>query len=212
MISSISSGRVWPQQVVFKAFNDTSGNPDNPTPGSSNASLSRLFYSEAADEDEGYGYESELSSQFGSMQRTATGNGMDPGTDGAIDDISSNAFMKALQQKIDTLKASADTSAMAGTMQAALAAGRLTVTDAAAGEQIAARSVANANAASHELTKVSTSEWSSFLRDSLLRDSDGSYVRNGDSSHIDKTTGASAYFGMIGEAHYYLSWTAAANS
>jgi hypothetical protein len=212
MISSISSSRIWPQQVVFKAFNDTSGNPDNPTPGSSAASLSRLFYSEAADEDEDYGYENELSSQFGSMQRTATENSADRYTDGAIDDISSNAFMKALQQKLDLLKASEDTSAMAETMQAALGDGRLTVTDVVTGEQVIARDVAGGDTTSGEIIQVATSEWSSFLRDTLLRDSYGRFVRNQDSSHIDKASGASSYFGMIGETHYYLTWTATSNS
>jgi hypothetical protein len=192
MISSISSSRIWPQQVVFKAFNDTSGNPDNPTPGSSAASLSRLFYSEAADEDEDYGYENELSSQFGSMQRTATENSADRYTDGAIDDISSNAFMKALQQKLDLLKANEDTSAMAETMQAALGDGRLTVTDVVTGEQVIARDVAGGDTTSGEIIQVATSEWSSFLRDTLLRDSYGRFVRNQDSSHIDKASGASS--------------------
>lgn len=212
MISSISSSRIWPQQVVFKAFNDTSGNPDNPTLGSSAASLSRLFYSEAADEDEDYGYENELSSQFGSMQRTATENSADRYTDGAIDDISSNAFMKALQQKLDLLKASEDTSAMAETMQAALGDGRLTVTDVVTGEQVIARDVAGGDTTSGEIIQVATSEWSSFLRDTLLRDSYGRFVRNQDSSHIDKASGASSYFGMIGETHYYLTWMATSNS
>lgn len=212
MISSISSSRLWPQQVVFKAFNDTSGNPDNPTPGSSAASLSRLFYSEAADEVDDYGYESELSSLFGSLPQTTAGNSPVQDTDGAIDDISSNAFMKALQGKLDTLKANADTSAMAETMQAALASGRLTVSDVVTGEQIIARDVADANAPSGETTTIATSEWSSFLRDTLLRDSYGRYVRNDDSSHIDKASGNSAYFGIIGETHYYLSWTSAANT
>lgn len=212
MISSINTSRVWPQQVVFKAFNDTSGNPDNPTPGSSSAALSRLFYSEATEEDDDYSYESEQFSLFGSIPRTTAGNGADNNTDGALDDISSNAFMKALQQKIDTLKGSEDTSAMAETMQVALAAGRLTVADVVAGEQIIARDVSNTNTTSGEITAIATREWSSFLKDSLLRDSYGRYVRSDDSSHIDKASGASSYFGMIGETHYYLTWTGTVKS
>lgn len=211
MISSISSSQVWPQQVMFKAFSDTSGNPDNPAPGSSIASLSRLFYSETADEDDDYGYENELSSQFGSLSRTATGNHDGQDSDGSIGDISSSAFMKALQQKLDTLKACEDTSAMAGTMQSALAAGRLIITDVVAGQQIVARDAGNGDRTSSEITAVSTSEWSSFLRDTLLRDSYGRYVRSDDFSHIDKTSGASSYFGMIGETNYYLSWTSGAD-
>lgn len=212
MISSISSSRVWPQQVAFKAFNDTSGNPDNPTPGSSAASLSRLFYPEAVNEDEDDGYENVLSSQFGSMQRVATGNGPDLDTDGAIGDISSNAFMKALKQKLDTLKADEDKSAMAETMQAALEAGRLTVTDVVAGEQVIARDVANGDTTPGEITKVEKSEWGSFLKDNLLRDSYGRYIRNDDSSHVDKASSASVHFGLIGETNCYLSWTEAVDS
>lgn len=207
MISSISSSQVWPQQVMLKAFSDTSGNPDDQTPGSSIASLSRLFFSEATDEGDDYGYENELSSQFGSLSRTATGGREDPDADGAVGDISSDAFMKALQQKLDTLKANDDTSPMAETMQSALAAGRLMVTDVVAGQQIVARDADSGDTVSGEITTVATSEWSSFLRDTLLRGPYGRYMRNDDSSHIDKTSGASSYFGMIGETNYYLSWT-----
>ncbi|WP_312404850.1 hypothetical protein [Rhizobium sp.] len=211
MISSISSSQIWSRQVVFKAFNDTSGNPENPTPGSSAALLSRLFYSESSDEDDDYGYESELSSRFGSIRQTAGENSSDQDVEGTIDDISSNAFMKAMQQKLDVLKASEDTSAMAETMQAALEAGRLTITNVVTGEQVIGRDVAIGDTISGEITQVAKSEWSSFLKETLLRDPYGLYVRKDDSSHIDKASGASSYFGMIGETHYYLTWTATPN-
>ncbi|MNL62206.1 hypothetical protein D3C87_1862080 [compost metagenome] len=101
---------------------------------------------------------------------------------------------------------------MAETMQAALGDGRLTVTDVVTGEQVIARDVAGGDTTSGEIIQVATSEWSSFLRDTLLRESYGRFVRNQDSSHIDKASGASSYFGMIGETHYYLTWTATSNS
>lgn len=212
MISSINASRAWPQQAGFKAFNDTSGNPDNPSPGSSIASLYHLFQSDSSEEDDDYGYEGELSSQFGSLQQAMDVNGADQDADGAVDDMSSKAFMKALQQKLDMLKSSADTSAMAETMQAAFQAGRLTVTDVVSGEQIVARDVTDTDTKPGEITAVATSEWSSFLRDNLLRDPQGRYVRNEDSSHIDKASGANSYFGMIAETHYYLTWTVAGSA
>jgi hypothetical protein len=61
---------------------------------------------------------------------------------------------------------------------------------------------------SEEITTVETSDWSTYLREHLKRDPYGKYVRNDDGSHIDKVSGASSYFGMIGETYYYLSWTA----
>jgi hypothetical protein len=157
-----------------------------------------------ADEDEDYGYEIELSSQFGSLPRAETANGVDLSTDGSIEDMTSKTFMKALQQKLDTLKASEDMSAMAKTMQQALKASRLSVTDVVAGDLVSARDVANGGTVPGKIAKVTTSERSSFLRDNLLRDSYGRYVRNDDGDHIDKAIGASAYFGRIGNTRYYL--------
>jgi hypothetical protein len=218
MISSISSTRVWTLQPTSTASQNSSGDLGGNTSGFSIGSLAGLFYADTSEEDDDYGYDSELSMSMAALPQATAGNMADADGDGAIDDISSNAFMKALNQKIDTLQASEDTRAMATAMREALSAGRLTVTDVVAGEQSIGREPsasgsasggsAASEASSSEVTTVDTSEWSTFLRDTLLRDSHGLYVRNDDSSHIDKATGSSAYFGMIGDNNYYLSWTA----
>lgn len=218
MVSSINSVRIWTQQTALKAFNETSSDSGKDISRSSVASLADMLYADVggADEDE----DTDLSNLIASLQQQAMtgGAGTEVVDDGAVDDIASNAFMKALQQKIEGLAASGDTKVMAEAMLAALSDGRLTVTDAEAGERIVGRDVtAKADAAgtastadtpeTSEIASVTISDWSTYLRDHLLRDPYGKYVRNDDSSHRDKLTGASSYFGMIGETYYYLSWT-----
>jgi len=210
MISSISSSRIWTPQPASATFQGNSGQSGgNTSSGSPISALAGLLFTDTSDDGDDYGYSADLSSTIGSVQHPASGTAQAI-DDGAVDDISSNAFMKALGQKIDTLKDSPDTQAMAQTMQDAVATGRLVVTDVVTGQQVKARS--GTGDTSGEVTAVATSEWSSFLRDTLLRDSYGRYVRNADSSHIDKATGDSAYFGLVGDNHYYLTWTAATNA
>jgi hypothetical protein len=174
-------------------------------------SLADYFYSQDNDDGED---DSKLSALIASLQQQAmTGGATETDTedDGSIDDMSSKAFMKAVQDKIDALKASPDTAAMATTMQEALDAGTLTITDVVAGQQITGWNVSDGGTATTP-SDTEVTDWSSYLKQHLMRDETGRYVRNDDFSHQDKTTGASSYFGMIGETYYYLSWTKAATT
>jgi hypothetical protein len=235
MVSSINSVRVWTQQIALKAFNEASSEKDKTTSGSSLGSLADILYADSGQDEED---DTALSSLITRLQQQAMtgGTSATEEPDGSVEDISSDAFMQALQQKIDALAASPETKAMAEGMQAALEAGTLVVTDVVAGEQITGRdlspkkddtdkavstnenaskaaspeegAVSDNTAPSEDVTTVETADWSTYLREHLKRDPYGKYVRNDDSSHIDKVSGANSYFGMIGETYYYLSWTA----
>lgn len=212
MVSSIHSVRIWSSQVALNAFKDVSDNktPDSSASGTSSSSSSladMLFSSSSGGEDD---YEDEkLSALIASLQRTMNGTVPDDTAgDGSVGDMSSKAFMKALQEKLDALKANPDSKAMAEAMQKALDAGTLTVTDAVAGDQITAWDITDGTQTSTGVTSVDTSDWTQFLKDRLTRDESGKFVRNADGSYIEKATGNSSYFGMVGEAYYYISWAA----
>ncbi|MDR6815128.1 hypothetical protein J2X76_000282 [Neorhizobium sp. 2083] len=213
MVSSINSIRIWSSQAALNAFKEVS---DNKTAGSSASGTSSssladmLFDSSGGDDD----YEDEkLSALIASLQRTMNGTVPDETAgDGSVGDMSSKAFMKALQEKLSALKASPDTKAMAEAMQKALDAGTLKLTDAVAGDQITAWDITDGKQTSTGVTSVDKSDWTQFLKDRLTRDDSGKFVRNADGSYIEKATGASSYFGMVGEAYYYISWTAPATT
>lgn len=209
MVSSITTIRLFSQQAALNAF---SGASENRVSGqsSSEGSLPSLADVLSSNDDDG-GYEdTDLSALITSLQQTINGNFGGGEDDGAVDDMSSKAFMKALLDKLQGLKDNPDTSAMAEKMLEALEAGTLTVTDAANGEQITAWNISDSRQTFAEKTSVETSDWSNFLKDRLVRDTSGRFVRGEDSSFIEKATGASSYFGMVGDYYYYLSWTAPA--
>ncbi|MCJ8517344.1 hypothetical protein ABID21_000092 [Pseudorhizobium tarimense] len=93
---------------------------------------------------------------------------------------------------------------MADAMLAALAAGTLVVTDAAAGETVTAWDPTKKDATVTDKTSAPQADWSTFLQDHLARDGNGVYQRHADSSHKDRLTGSSACFGMIGDTYYHL--------
>jgi hypothetical protein len=162
-----------------------------------------VLFSSGGDDD----YEDDrIAALIASLQQTMNGNASDTADDGSVGDMSSKAFMKALQAKLDALKASPDSKAMAEAMQKALDAGTLKMTDAVAGNQITAWDITDGKQTSAGVT-VDKSDWTQFLKDRLTRDESGKFVRNADGSYIEKATGASSYFGMVGEAYYYISWT-----
>lgn len=211
MISSLTAVRIWSQQVALNAFREAS---EGSTSGQSSSagpsrSLADVLYAGSNGDDD---YEdTSLSALIATLQRQAAMGGKPTDaaeSDGSVEDISSKAFMDALQDKLATLKANPDTKAMAETMLKAIEAGTLTVTDAAAGEQIKAWDASDTEKPAPGKTSTDEADWSSFLKEHLTRDSSGRYVRNEDTSHKDKTPGVSSYFGMIGDTYYYLSWTA----
>lgn len=213
MVSSIHSVRIWSSQAALNAFKDVSDNKtsDSSTSGtsSSSSSLADMLFSSSSSGGEDDYEDEKLSALIASLQRTMNGTVPDDTAgDGSVGDMSSKAFMKALQEKLDALKANPDSKAMAEAMQKALDAGTLTVTDAVAGDQITAWDITDGTQTSTGVTSVDTSDWTQFLKDRLTRDESGKFVRNADGSYIEKATGNSSYFGMVGEAYYYISWAA----
>ncbi|MEN3146638.1 hypothetical protein ABCW43_04945 [Neorhizobium sp. IRAMC:178] len=209
MVSSINSIRIWSSQTALNAFKDVSENrtPGNSASGSSSSSLADMLFSSGGGDD----YEDDkIAALIASLQQTLNGNAPDADDDGSVGDMSSKAFMKALQEKLDALKASPASKAMAEAMQKALEAGTLKMTDAVAGDQITAWDITDGKQTSAGVTSVDKSDWTQFLKDRLTRDESGKFVRNADGSYIEKATGASSYFGMVGEAYYYISWAASA--
>ncbi|MCJ9674056.1 MULTISPECIES: hypothetical protein [unclassified Neorhizobium] len=207
MVSSINSIRIWSSQAALNAFKDVSDNrtPGSSTSGSSSSSLADMLFPGSNGGDD---YEDDkIAALIASLQRTMNGTAPDETAgDGSVDDMSSKAFMKALQEKLDALKANPDSKAMAEAMQKALDAGTLKLTDAVAGDQITAWDITDGKQTSTGVTSVDKSDWTQFLKDRLTRDDGGKFVRNADGSYIEKATGASSYFGMVGEAYYYISW------
>lgn len=217
MVSEITTVRLWSQQTALRVFKEvseeTASQSSSQSSGTAQSSLADLLFS-GSNSDEAEDDDTSLSRLIASLQQQAmTGASAeeadDAASDGAVEDIESKAFMKALVAKLEELKAASGTSAMAEAMLKAVEAGTLTVTDAAAGETVKAWNPADADAKASEKTAAATTDWTSFLKQHLTREGNGLYVRNDDSSHQDRLTGESAYFGMVGETYYYLSWTKA---
>jgi len=213
MVSDVMSVRLWSQQAALKAFKDVSGDSASGSSSSSDSSLSLadILFPDDGDDDDGYD-DTSLSNLIASLQQQAADEiAAEDASEGSVDDISSTAFMKSLREKLEALKNDPTTGAMADAMLQALDAGALTVTNAVTGEQILAWDASDTEAGPQEKTATDKADWSTFLKQHAERDSEGRYVRNEDSSLKEKT-GASAYFGMIGDTYYYLSWTVPAAS
>jgi hypothetical protein len=207
MVSSIDSVRLWSMQTAIRVFKETS--PESDAGQSSLAS--RIMSSYGMDSDEG-----EDATTY-SLADILTGSSQS-GSETAVQepaistDIETSSFMAGLKAKLEDLQAAPDTSAQAAAMLKALDAGTLKVTDAVNGREVMAWDVEAKDALPQTATSTDTSDWSTFLREHLARASGGTYQRNADQSHIDRATGKSAYFGMIGDQYYYLTWTAASGS
>ena len=229
MVSINTNVRLFAQQAALNAFRDPSSDGTNSSTSSDSSSMSLadyLFTDDSSNSDDGGFDDTQLSALIAQLQQSTNGTEDDTQDDGSVDDISSKAFMKAVLDKIDSLKNNPDTAAMADKMKQALEAGTMTITNSEAGEQIAAydpnatTQPAATQAGSGqtgddktgddqnppEPTTIATTDWSSYLKNLLARDTNGTFIRNGDSSYIEKASGASSYFGMVGDAYYYISW------
>jgi hypothetical protein len=184
---------------------------------SSYSSLADLFSSSSDDDSDDdasifSALITQVKQQIAALQGTSGSDGTSgtaSAADGSTDDVSSNAFMSTLKQKIEALQKSPDTKDMGDSMMKALDNGTLTVTDAASGQEITAWDPDNSDAATSSATSIDQTDWSTYLKEHLARDSDGRYSRNADDSQVDKVSGDSSYFGMINDNYYYLSWTGA---
>jgi hypothetical protein len=242
MVSSISSSQLLAQQAALKALqgSDTGSSTTTAANSATSSLLSALDGSSSSDSTSSYSSLADLFSssssddsddddatifsaliaqvkqQIASLQGTTGSDGSTSATgsstDGSTSDVSSTAFMTTLKQRIEALQASPETKDMGDSMMKALDAGTLTVTDAASGQEITAWDPDNSDATASTATTIDQTDWSSFLKEHLARDSDGRYSRNADDSQVDKVTGDSSYFGMINDNYYYLSWTDASSN
>jgi hypothetical protein len=190
---------------------------------SSYSSLADIFSSTSSDDSDDdasifTALIAQVKQQIASLQGTTGSDGSTSATgatgsatDGSTSDVSSTAFMTSLKQRIEALQKSPETKDVGDSMMKALDAGTLTVTDATSGKEITAWDPDNSDATASTATTIDQTDWSSFLKEHLARDSDGRYSRNADDSQVDKVTGDSSYFGMINDNYYYLSWTGASS-
>lgn len=202
MVSSIDTVRLWSAQTAIRVFKETEQQQE--TGRQSLASTILSSYGIDSDED--------TSTTYSLADLLATDTSAD-GTDEASEqtistDIGSQSFMTGLKDRLQELEQAPATRAQAKAMLSALDEGRLTVTDAEGAETVTAWDATKTDATENTPSATPQAEWSGFLKQHLQRDGSGKYVRNEDRSYIDKTTGDSAYFGMIGDKYYYLSWTA----
>ncbi|MGF9692114.1 hypothetical protein AAIH46_04800 [Rhizobium sp. 0TCS1.26] len=208
MVSSLDSVRLWSTQTAIRIFKENDAQAASNDGGSRSMASSLLadYGIDSSDDDlPGSTYSlADLLAGSGASQTPSQ-----PETPSVSDDVESVSFMAGLKAKLQELAASPSTKAQADAMLEALAAGTLMVTDAVKGEKILAWDTGDADAAPTKAASTGIAEWSSFLRDSLVREGGAKYQLKSDGSYTDKATGNSAYFGMIGDAYYYLTWSAA---
>ncbi|MDO1582045.1 hypothetical protein [Rhizobium oryzicola] len=120
--------------------------------------------------------------------------------------IDSVAFMQGLKAKISDMSKDPNTKDQADQMMKALQNGTLTITDAETGQQVKAWDPGSKTATPQRATSTPKTDWGSFLRDHLTRESGGRYVRDASGSNIERSTGNSAYFGTLNDNYYYMTW------
>ncbi|MBT9369357.1 hypothetical protein [Rhizobium sp. CSW-27] len=204
MVSSIDTVRLWSTQTAIRVFKETDQQQE--TGQQSLASTILSGYGIDSDEDSSTTY-----SLADFLATDTSADDTDEASQQTIStDIGSQSFMTGLKERLEELKQAPATRAQAEAMLTALDEGRLTVTDAEGAEAVTAWDATKKDATQNTPSATTQAEWSGFLKQHLQRDGSGKYVRNEDGSYIDKTTGDSAFFGMIGDKYYYLSWTASA--
>lgn len=133
-------------------------------------------------------------------------------TSGDSADVTSASFMSMLKKQLQDAAAAEGESGKAHDMLAALEAGTLTISDPTQGVSIAAWDVDDpdeADTGSKTGKAIDVSGWSDFLDAHLERGADGAFVKE-NGSYVDQTNDSNAYFGLIGQNYYYLSWPQAA--
>lgn len=206
MVSALDSTRLWSMQTSLRIMKEEEAKTSQDSSSDSDASSILAQYGIDTSDDDS---DSSTYTLADYLTASSSSESQDAKDETVSDDIESESFMKGLKAKLEEMKDTPSTKAQAEAMLAALEAGTLTVTDAQKGETITAWDTEAEDATANTATTTETSEWSSYLRDHLSRESGGKYALNEDGSYTDKTTGNSAYFGMVGDSYYYLSWPAA---
>lgn len=207
MVSALDSTRLWSMQTTLRIMKEEEARTSQEDSSESSASSILAQYGIDTSEDDSSDSSTYTLADY--LTGTTSSDTDETSEETVSDDIESTSFMKGLKAKLEEMTETPSTKAQAEAMLAALEAGTLTVTDAQKGETITAWDVEAEDATANTATTMETSEWSSYLRDHLSRESGGKYALNEDGSYTDKATGNSAYFGMVGDSYYYLSWPAA---
>ncbi|PDT00838.1 hypothetical protein CO666_28775 [Rhizobium chutanense] len=127
-------------------------------------------------------------------------------------DVTSASFMSMLKKQLQDAAAAEGESGKAHDMLAALEAGTLTISDPTQGVSIAAWDVDDPDEVDTDSKTgkaIDVSGWSDFLDAHLERGADAAFVKE-NGSYVDQTNDSNAYFGLIGQNYYYLSWPQAA--
>ncbi|MCY1666200.1 hypothetical protein [Rhizobium sp. SL86] len=207
MVSALDSTRLWSMQTTLRIMKEEEARTSQEDSSESSASSILAQYGVDTSEDDSSDSSTYTLADY--LTGTTSSDTDETSEETVSDDIESTSFMKGLKAKLEEMTETSSTKAQAEAMLAALEAGTLTVTDAQKGETITAWDVEAEDVTANTATTMETSEWSSYLRDHLSRESGGKYALNEDGSYTDKATGNSAYFGMVGDSYYYLSWPAA---
>ncbi len=203
MVSALDSTRLWSMQTTLRIMKEADARTSTRERSDSAAGSILEQYGLLSNEEDGDSSTYTLADYLaGSAEATES----DAAQETVSGDIGSQSFMTGLMAKLEEMTKTPSTKAQGEAMLAALDAGTLTVTDAEKGRMITAWDTTVKDAKPNTAATMQTSEWSSYLRDHLSREAGGKYVLNADGSYIDKASGNSAYFGMIGDSYYYLSW------
>lgn len=203
MVSALDSTRLWSMQTTLRIMKEEDARTSTRERSDSTAGSILEQYGLLTNEEDDDGSTYTLADYLtGSAKATES----DAAQKTVSADIGSQSFMTGLMAKLEEMTKTPSTKAQGEAMLAALDAGTLTVTDAEKGRMITAWDTTVKDAKPNTAATMQTSEWSSYLRDHLSREAGGKYVLNADGSYIDKASGNSAYFGMIGDSYYYLSW------
>lgn len=208
MVSALDSTRLVSAQYALKNLRDTDDSSQDTQTSSAASILS------------GYGLDPSSASLLSNQALSGLLDTLSAQSDASDEadtsddsaDVTSASFMSMLKQQLQDAAAAEGESGKAHDMLAALEAGTLTITDPTQGVSIAAWDVEDPDEADTESKAgkdIDVSGWSDFLDAHLERGSDGAFVKQ-NGSYVDQTNDSNAYFGLIGQNYYYLSWPQAA--
>lgn len=206
MVSALTSTRLLATQMALKLLQTPDATQDSSNSsltGTSSSDLSSLPSQSKAS----------LASVLNGLSTTTQSSSLS--TTQSDPDMNSSSFMTLLKQNLQDAVKSEGTGGQAQAMLDALDKGTLTVSDPTNGVSITAWDAATASeqgTTSKTADTIPTSDWNTYLKAHLQRNSDATFVKNTDGSFADKVTGNEAYFGQVGSQYYYITWPAASSS
>ncbi|MCO5731990.1 hypothetical protein [Rhizobium sp. SSA_523] len=206
MVSALTSTRLWSMQATLRIMKaeDEAAKSGKSGAGSAAGLLEHMGRKSDSDHKEDDSHSTYDVSKLRKNHRAEAGK--DSTKKDGVPEFGSEAFMKALKEKLEALKESPATRGQAEAMLAALKEGKLNVTDSAGGQKVQAWDPAAKDAEAKKATATDKQEWSAFLRSHLTREASGKFALNKDGSYTDAPSGNNAFFGMVGDKYLYLNW------